>query len=98
MCEGLRAFPPFHLMQIHKKYVHRLRWEEGWFVFYPPPKYNLFQYLHDLLLKGSTLFPILFWFINKLRVGERERSVIANSSTLLKKRVSCFILLREAWQ
>lgn len=93
--KGLKGLP-FHLTQICKKYVHKngmvhreCCWEEGeLFVFCLPPKYNLFKYLHDLLLKGFLSFPTHLWFI-KLWMGERERFVIANSSSLSKK---CIVL------
>lgn len=59
------------------------------FVFYPPPEYNLFKYLHDLLLKGFPFFIVLLWFIMKLGMEKRERFVTVPSSTLLKK--ICFL-------
>lgn len=61
---------PFHLKQICKNIWKRKGhqeccWEEGQlFVFCPPTEYNLFKYLHVLLLKDFLLLPVFFWLLS----------------------------------
>lgn len=65
--KGLKSFP-FTSRKYERntwKGCQECCWEEGQlFVFCPPPEYNLFKYLHVLLLKDFFFFPILLWLLS----------------------------------
>lgn len=96
--KGLKGFP-FTLCKYtgntwKRKGCQECCWEEGQlFVFCPPTEYNLFKYLHVLLLKD---FLFCAFLVIKLWMVEMERFVIANSSTCsdVEKKILLFYLLR----
>lgn len=67
--KGLKSFP-FTLRKYarntwKRKGHQECCWEERQlFVFCPPTEYNLFKYLHVLLLKDFPFLPVLFWLLS----------------------------------
>lgn len=67
--KGLKSFPftfgKYTRNTWKRKGCQECCWEEGQlFVFCPPTEYNLFKYLHVLLLKDFPFFPVLFWLLS----------------------------------